>query len=63
MSKANTLPPHAPTVLSHRQPVLYTSPNSVWAAAAHLALFVLPRPQNVDREANITGAVLSSRLT
>jgi hypothetical protein len=54
MSKANTLPPirlmHAPTVLLHRQPVLYTFPNSIWAAAAHLALFVLPRPSNVDRD-------------
>jgi hypothetical protein len=39
---------HAPIVLLHWQPVLYTFPNSIWAAAAHLALFVLPRPSNVN---------------
>ena len=39
---------HAPTVLLRWQPVLYTFPNSIWAAAVHLALFVLPRPLNVD---------------
>ncbi len=39
---------HAPTALLRVQPILYTNPDSIWATAAHLALFVLRCRSNVD---------------